>query len=43
MIDGDGEVTDFLRLKNFMKRKKSWKEEDREEKVGKTSVEFTTV
>ena len=33
MIDGEGEVTDFLRLKHLMKRKNSWKEQEREEKV----------
>ena len=33
MIDGDGEVTDFLRLPNLMKRKDDIDEERRELKV----------
>ena len=32
LVDGDGEVTDFLRLVNLMKHKKSFRREDREDK-----------
>ncbi|KAM5179933.1 transcription elongation factor SPT6 isoform 2-T2 [Mantella aurantiaca] len=33
LINGEGEVTDFLRLPYFTKRKNAWREEDRERKT----------
>uniref|UniRef100_A0A4D5R9G5 Transcription elongation factor SPT6 n=1 Tax=Scolopendra viridis TaxID=118503 RepID=A0A4D5R9G5_SCOVI len=32
LVAGDGEVTDYLRLPNILKRKNAWKESDREAK-----------
>ena len=34
IIDGDGAVTDYVRLPHIRKRKNSWRKEDRENKVG---------
>ena len=34
IIDGDGQVTDFIKLQFLMMRKNSWKERERELKVG---------
>lgn len=33
LINGEGEVVDFLRLPNFLKRRNAWREEEREKKV----------
>lgn len=33
MIDGEGQVTDFIRLVNLVKSIRSWREVDREGKV----------
>ena len=33
MVDGDGEVTDFLRLPHIMKRRNGWNKDDAELKV----------
>ena len=33
MLDGDGEVVDFLRMKNLLKRRTGARPEDREDKV----------
>lgn len=33
VIDGDGAVTDYIRLPHLLKRKRSWREEEREQKV----------
>ncbi|XP_051786507.1 transcription elongation factor SPT6 [Erpetoichthys calabaricus] len=33
LINGDGEVTDFLRLPYFLKRRNAWREEEREKKI----------
>lgn len=40
LINGEGEVVDFLRLPYFMKRRNAFKEDDREKKVheGNTNV-----
>ena len=35
LVNGDGEVTDFLRLQNITKRARSWRERERAEKVRK--------
>ena len=51
VIDGDGEVTDFLRLPHIMKRKNGWNKDDAALKVNiihdvistKQSINFTTV
>lgn len=34
LINGEGEVVDFLRLPYFMKRRNAFREEEREKKVG---------
>lgn len=34
LVNGEGEVTDFLRLPHFTKRRTAWREEEREKKVG---------
>ena len=33
LVNGEGEVTDFIRLQNLTKRVRSWREKEREEKV----------
>lgn len=33
LVNGEGEVTDFLRLPHFTKRRNAWREEEREKKV----------
>ncbi|KAG7484785.1 hypothetical protein MATL_G00054020 [Megalops atlanticus] len=33
LINGEGEVVDFLRLPNFLKRRNAWREEEREKKL----------
>lgn len=33
VVDGDGEMTDFIRLPHIMKRKNAWKDVDRDNKV----------
>ena len=33
LINGEGEVVDFLRLPYFLKRRNAWKEDEREKKV----------
>ncbi|XP_069767322.1 transcription elongation factor SPT6 isoform X2 [Narcine bancroftii] len=33
LVNGDGEVTDFLRLPYFLKRRNAWREEEREKKA----------
>ncbi|XP_055514099.1 transcription elongation factor SPT6 isoform X2 [Leucoraja erinacea] len=33
LVNGDGEVTDFLRLPYFLKRRNAWREEERERKA----------
>ncbi len=33
ITDGDGEVTDYVRLTGITKRRNAWREEDREKKV----------
>lgn len=33
LVNGEGEVTDFLRLPHFTKRRTAWREEEREKKV----------
>lgn len=33
LINGEGEVVDFLRLPHFMKRRNAFREDDREKKV----------
>lgn len=33
LINGEGEVVDFLRLPHFMKRRNAFREEEREKKV----------
>lgn len=33
LVNGEGEVTDFLRLPYFTKRRNAWREEERERKV----------
>lgn len=35
LINGDGEVVDFLRLPYFMKRRNAFREDEREKKVQK--------
>lgn len=37
LINGEGEVVDFLRLPYFMKRRNAFREEEREKKVRKQS------
>lgn len=34
-MNGEGEVTDFLRLPHFTKRRNAWRDEEREKKVSK--------
>ncbi|XP_078278695.1 transcription elongation factor SPT6 [Rhinoraja longicauda] len=36
LVNGDGEVTDFLRLPYFLKRRNAWREEEREKKAQDT-------
>ncbi|KAM3854892.1 LOW QUALITY PROTEIN: transcription elongation factor SPT6 [Vipera latastei] len=38
LLNGDGEVTDFLRLPHFTKRRNAWREEDREKKAQDTET-----
>jgi transcription elongation factor SPT6 len=39
IVDGDGEVTDFLRLPHIMKRRNGWNKEDASLKVSmKTGI-----
>ncbi|XP_038670173.1 transcription elongation factor SPT6 [Scyliorhinus canicula] len=33
LVSGEGEVTDFLRLPHFLKRRNAWREEEREKKA----------
>ena len=33
VIDRDGAVTDYIRLPHLLKRKKSWRKDEREQKV----------
>lgn len=33
LVNGEGEVTDFLRLPHFTKRRTAWREEEREKKA----------
>ena len=33
LVNGDGEVGDFLRLPYFLKRRNAWREDEREKKV----------
>ena len=33
LVNGDGEMGDFLRLPYFLKRRNAWREEERERKV----------
>lgn len=33
LINGEGEVVDFLRLPHFLKRRNAWREEERDKKV----------
>lgn len=35
LINGEGEVVDFLRLPYFLKRRNAWREDEREKKVKK--------
>lgn len=37
LVNGEGEVTDFLRLPHFTKRRTAWREEEREKKVSRVS------
>ena len=43
LVNGDGEVTDFLRLQNITKRARSWREKERTEKVQKISLKLLSV
>lgn len=38
LVNGEGEVTDFLRLPHFTKRRNAWREEEREKKVSLGTV-----
>ncbi|XP_015684982.1 transcription elongation factor SPT6-like, partial [Protobothrops mucrosquamatus] len=38
LLNGDGEVTDFLRLPHFTKRRNAWREEEREKKAQDTET-----
>ncbi|MXQ84576.1 hypothetical protein E5288_WYG020782 [Bos mutus] len=39
LVNGEGEVTDFLRLPHFTKRRTAWREEEREKKAGAQDIE----
>uniref|UniRef100_H0X665 SPT6 homolog, histone chaperone and transcription elongation factor n=1 Tax=Otolemur garnettii TaxID=30611 RepID=H0X665_OTOGA len=39
LVNGEGEVTDFLRLPHFTKRRTAWREEEREKKATAQDIE----
>ena len=38
VVDGDGEVTDFLRLPHIMKRRNGWNRDDADLKVNNVNI-----
>lgn len=43
LVNGEGEVTDFLRLPHFTKRRNAWREDERDKKVSGAGAVFPSL